>query len=56
VTLGADSITTDRPQGLRRQLDDYFKPLESTSDAEQVLTVHPDGTWTYTPHRPKKKR
>jgi glycerophosphoryl diester phosphodiesterase len=56
VALEADSITTDRPQGLRRQLEDYFKPLESTSDVDEVLTVNPDGTWTFTPHRPKKKK
>ncbi len=55
VALGADSITTDRPQGLRKEIADYFRPLESTSDEDERLTVNPDGTWKFTPYRPKKK-
>jgi glycerophosphoryl diester phosphodiesterase len=54
VALGADSITTDRPRDLRSEIERYFRPLESTSDVDEVLTVNPDGTWKFTPHRPKK--
>ncbi len=54
VALGVDSITTDRPKGLRREIADYFKPLESTSDEDERLIVNPDGTWKFTPYRPKK--
>ncbi len=55
VALGADSITTDRPRELRKEIDNYFQPLESTSDVDEVLTVNPDGTWMFTPYRPRKK-
>jgi len=55
VGLGVDSITTDRPKGLRQEIDDHLRPVVSFVDREKVLTVKPDGTWEYKPSRPRKK-
>jgi glycerophosphoryl diester phosphodiesterase len=55
ASLGIDSITTNRPQGLRKELDDYFKPTVVNGDAEERLIVNPDGTWKYRHARPRKK-
>lgn len=55
TTLGVDSITTDRPAGLRQELEKYFSPLVSSSDQDETLLVRPDGTWTFSLPPPKEK-
>jgi glycerophosphoryl diester phosphodiesterase len=54
VALGADSITTDRPAGLRKEIDSYFQRLEVAGDGTERLMVLPDGTWRYAPYGAKK--
>ena len=53
MALGVDTMTTDYPKNLRKETEDYFHPLEDTSDVSESLTVHDDGTWTFLPYRPK---
>ena len=51
ISIGADKLTTNRPAELRRELNDYFKPVIDHSGKAEKLTLGPNGNYSFLPQR-----
>jgi len=51
ISIGANKLTTNRPAELRRELNDYFKPVIDHSHKAEKLTLGPNGNYSFLPQR-----
>jgi len=51
ISIGANKLTTNRPAELRRELNDYFKPVIDHSHKAEKLTLGPNGNYSFLSQR-----
>ena len=51
ISLGFDMLISNRPVQLKREIEEYYKPLTADSDKAEKLIMNSDGSWEFFPER-----